>query len=127
MRQAGNANKQNVTRVEKKPKIVVVEQPAESAQETGPTVFVTNLDFTVAEEQLKEMFTSCGEVKEVRLPRGQRGQSKVYSTYIQCSTYWEMYRVRQGEFVLGSTCCCRVAVTYGLVVTLSLDGRESRL
>ena len=36
----------------------------------GSRLYVGNLDYSVTEEQLQELFTKCGEVKEVKIIEG---------------------------------------------------------
>ncbi|XP_028400531.1 squamous cell carcinoma antigen recognized by T-cells 3-like isoform X2 [Dendronephthya gigantea] len=43
------------------------------------TVFVSNLTFTVDEEQLKSTFSPLGEINEIRLVRNLQGKSKGYA------------------------------------------------
>ncbi len=46
------------------------------------TAFVSNLDFKLSEDQLREIFSSVGEVTEIRLVRNFKGQSKGFA-YVQ--------------------------------------------
>jgi len=40
------------------------------------TAFVSNIDFNIEEDRLKEEFKKCGEIQEVRLVRNYKGRSK---------------------------------------------------
>ena len=81
MRRAGNASKMpKLDKADKKAKAVVVEQAQTTERQSVElTVFVKNLDFTVSEPDLRELFGPCGAVAEIRLPRDQQGRSKASS------------------------------------------------
>lgn len=42
------------------------------------TVFVSNLDFTVSEEEVKKVLSVVGQIEEFRLVRDFKGRSKGY-------------------------------------------------
>jgi RNA recognition motif-containing protein len=44
-----------------------------------PTVHVSNLPFSIKEEDIKELFTKFGEIKEVRVVKDKEGRSKGYA------------------------------------------------
>jgi len=44
--------------------------------ETGTKVLVTNLDYGVSEDDLKELFEQCGEIKRVRIRYDKAGRSQ---------------------------------------------------
>lgn len=46
------------------------------------TVFLKNLSFSVAEPQIEEVFSACGNIEEVRLVRTSMGKSKGFA-YVQ--------------------------------------------
>jgi hypothetical protein len=46
---------------------------------TGSTVFVKNLSYTISEEAIESFFTSCGQLKQVRLAKDFEGNSKGFA------------------------------------------------
>lgn len=42
------------------------------------TVFISNLDYTVTEEEVINLLSSCGKIEEFRLVHNYSGQSKGY-------------------------------------------------
>jgi RNA recognition motif-containing protein len=46
---------------------------------SGNTVFVKNLSYTISEEAIESFFTSCGQLKQVRLAKDFEGNSKGFA------------------------------------------------
>ena len=64
----------------------VVSEPDTSSQDDNKkTVFLSNLDFAVTEEVIREAMEKSGEVKEVRLVKNAGGKSKGFA-YVEFST-----------------------------------------
>ncbi|KAH3887201.1 squamous cell carcinoma antigen recognized by T-cells 3-like [Dreissena polymorpha] len=55
--------------------------PASKASENN-TVFVSNLNYKIDEEQIKSFFKKCGEIEDIRLIKSFQGKSKGYG-YVQ--------------------------------------------
>ncbi|KAK2180910.1 hypothetical protein NP493_420g02015 [Ridgeia piscesae] len=53
--------------------------PKTTSRRQACTVFVSNLDFKVNEEGLKELFSKLGDIAEVRLVKNFKGKSKGYA------------------------------------------------
>ncbi|XP_064613155.1 squamous cell carcinoma antigen recognized by T-cells 3-like [Liolophura sinensis] len=49
------------------------------------TVFISNLLYSIDEERLREIFSQCGEITEVRLPKNFKGKSKGFG-YVEFRT-----------------------------------------
>lgn len=63
---------------------------AHDSSKDNRTVFVSNLDYSVTEDKIKEVFSSVGEIEELRLVKDFKGRSKgfcyvVFSSYNQVS------------------------------------------
>ena len=62
------------------------EAPRESNFNDNTTVFVANLAFKVVEDDLREEFSSCGEVKNVRLIRDKNTNRSRGFAYVQMAS-----------------------------------------
>ena len=72
----------------KKSKMDDYEKLDEEEQKKLRTVFVSNLDFKVSDEDLRSCFTSSGSVLDVRLVRKPTGESKGYA-FVEFEKYEE--------------------------------------
>ena len=78
------------------------QEPSASDGNQKFTLFVSNLDYRVEEEELKNFFTSFGNVKEVRLVKHASGQSKGFA-YVEMSSNEDVEKAlaRDNELVRG--------------------------
>ena len=67
------------------PKPVAIRQAPEDPTLQPRTVFISNLDFKVTEEKIREVMSSSGAITDVRLVGDFKGRSKGYC-YVEFST-----------------------------------------
>ncbi|KAK3748519.1 hypothetical protein RRG08_008680 [Elysia crispata] len=66
------------------------------------TVFISNLDFTLPEERLREVFEKCGRISNIRLVKNYKGKSKGfgYVEFTECNAVLKALKLDR-EFVDG--------------------------